>query len=202
MNGNDIAAAADEIAHQRDAMAKGGSDSSGGWDSVSGDWTNCSGWLAECRPEIAEILRQGRIREALGIAFAEGRRFGELHAFMDPARHHVMSEVDGRMAGTVASPELVKSRKRHRDHRTANEVVASAIQEAVKRAPRGTKEDWAACLPPKGEMVRKLREEHGVPRHIAAGALPAWWPQGKRGPKPKKSPRRRVELIPPMRRKK
>jgi hypothetical protein len=186
MNDHDITAAADEVAYQCEEIAKGKSGSPKVWDFISGGWSHCAGWFAECRPEVVEILRQGRVREALGIAFTEGQRLGELNAFMDPARHSVMSEVDGRMAGTVASPDLVKSRKRHRDHRTANQMVTSEFQEAVKRAPRGTIEDWTASLPSKGEMVLKLWKEHGVPRKIAEGALPDWWPKGRRGPKPKK----------------
>jgi hypothetical protein len=183
MNENDLPDAIDEIASH---LSRSQEQPPKARDHISSEWSHCAAWIGECRPEVAELLKQGCIREALGVVFAEGMRCGELNAFRDPSRQSLMSEVDGTAPGSKASPALMQSRKRHRDFQTASAVIGELYRRAVMASPKGTPDEWNQNLPPEGEVITLLKKKHGISKDVAKAALPGYWPKGKRGPKPKK----------------
>ena len=149
---------------------------------VSDAWTACACWLAECRPDIVGLLKNGQVREAMGIIFMEGTRRGELLAFEDPSRHMVLGEVDGRVGNSKPSPQLIASRKRRTDHRKASDVVTSEITRIMNAPPAEPFEIKKMRFCTRGELLKRMKAER-ILKKIAEAAIPHWWPKAKPGPK-------------------
>lgn len=191
---NDLEAAIKDLEERR----KASTDHSEGraYDIVSFYW---SLFVLECskpdHPDVASLLRDGRIREAFGVAFEHGVRHGELRAHCDPARHRHLGEVRG-IGEDPGDPDYIAPAKdflRYRErfalHARAQEIINEECSRACKS---GDVKTWKERVVSKGELIRKCMDKK-IPRHIAEDNIPEDWPKGLPGPKrkPAKKPAER-----------
>lgn len=150
------------------------------YDFITPQWSRCAGWFSEPgMPDIAQMLREGRIQEALGVAFQEGQRCGELAAFRDPLRHTTLGEVEG-TDDAPPVPDLQASRSRASDAASANVLVRSEIERATGAAGKGASFDAIKARLCYREDLHRQAKAKDIHRRFMENAIPKWWPRKPR----------------------
>jgi hypothetical protein len=149
-------------------------------DFTSNSWSSCLSWMTEPgQADLADLLRKGLIREALGAAFSAGCEMGRLRAHMNPAHHKDPRDVAPPDASKTAT--LNDADKREQFHRLAQNEFS---REFVKAKINGPPDDWLSRVPDLAAMKKRL-DKQGVPKDVVKANIPPGWPKGKRGPRSK-----------------